>query len=144
MYNFSLILGLVFSIYITVLVLIAVKRVKTTEFNSDTPKMRRTPRIREQEELFADISAVDDHGTTTITWTPPARDNYVATKVYLRVSNNPAAAVARYEVLRSEKTTESIAHNRNGSRFWYWITLLYQDGTESEKQFVDVFPNSDD
>lgn len=145
MYSAGLILGLFFSVYIAVLVFIAVKKRRAVElqttFSGTTSS--QPPRIREQAELIPNVEVADSNGRTIITWTPPANVDFVSTKIYFRVTNNPDTAVSRYEVPKSNSVTESYTHNRKGRRMWYWIALVYEDGTESQKQFVDVVPNDD-
>ena len=145
MYNAAFILGLVFSVYIVVLVFVVVRKRRAEEFQivSSSNASRQPFRMRGEPELIPDVDVADSNGRTTITWTPPANLDFVSTKIYFRVTNNPDTAVSRYEVPKSNSVTESYTHNRKGRRMWYWIALVYDDGTESKKQFVDVVPNDD-
>lgn len=145
MYNAVLILGLFFSVYIVMLVFIAIKKTRAVELQAMSTRgtARQSLRVRQKPELIPDVTVTDNNGRTIIAWTQPTGVNFVSTKIYLRVTNNPATAVARYEIPKSDSATESVTHNRKGRRMWYWIALVYVDGSESEKQFIDAVPNDD-
>lgn len=145
MYNFSLLLGLLFAVYVAILVITVVRRHEPRETTLRS-KRPRDPMIlnEQQEDLVADAKATDEDGSTVVTWRMPIDQDVVSAKIYARVSNNPAAAVSRREIPRSDNVFESVTLYRNGKRHWYWITLVYKNGKESEKQFIDVVPNTDD
>ncbi len=145
MNNFNLLLGLVFAVYVVILVVIAVRKHEPRQTNLKLKKSRDPIILNEQhEDLISDVTATDEDGSTVITWRMPSDEDVVLVKIYARVSNNPAAALARREIPKSGNEFESVKLYRNGKRHWYWITLVYRNGNESEKQFVDVVPNTDD
>ncbi len=145
MYNFSLILGLLFAVYVVVLVWIVVKKhqSRNIEMKSSQANDRKSTNDQ-QEDLIPNITARDAQGRTVITWRNSVKRPFASTKIYLHTSNNPTEATARFELPKSENELERITHSRNGKRYWYWITLVYQNGNESAKQFIDVVPNTDD
>lgn len=145
MYHMSLLIGLLFVTYVVVLAYIVVKRRSTIDSMERMSTSRRPMNVSSQpEDLVPGVEVKDVDGNTVITWRTPTVRDFVCAKVYVRVSNNPAAAVSRFEIPKSDREFESITHNRNGKRNWYWITLVYKNGNESEKQFIDVVPNTDD
>ncbi len=140
MYNLILILGVLFCIYIVFLVMFVLRRYREEARVLGINRNEIRGFTKERSNVIKDISLVDDGGKSVLRWRPLESENYIASKIYLRVSNNPVAAVARYELTRSDKAYETVVHDRNGSRFWYWVTLLYEDGSESEKQLIGVLP----
>lgn len=142
MYNIGLVSGLVFVVYVVTLVWIVMRRFSAKSDSGPVP-FNRYSIGREKAGLVSSISAVDHAGKTVITWSRPVDNQAIATKIYLHVANKPLAAKARYDIAISENESERVTHHRMGRRFWYWVALVYANGSESEKQFIDVLPNDD-
>ncbi|WP_153045686.1 hypothetical protein [Advenella sp. S44] len=78
----------------------------------------------------------DDDGKTLIKWKCPVAEGIDSVKIYARVTNDPETAIVIANITSNSESEGLYTHNRHKKPCWYWVTVLYSNGQESEKKFA--------
>ncbi|RZT94250.1 hypothetical protein EV681_2668 [Advenella incenata] len=144
MRNFFIILGIAFALYVFLIARISIRR-KISERQTDPQPTRSADFHLEKNNLsdcpidplpVINARTLDDNGETLLKWRSPPVNGVDTVNIYGRVSDDPINAVLLATVSAESNTEGFYYHNRRGKPCWYWISVVYSDGQESEKLFA--------
>lgn len=145
MNNFFFALSTIFVLYIILIIMISMRlqRNTYTQLNTNSPSSQNKS-VKEPLLIETGIDPLpvmqartfDDDGKTLIKWKCPAAEGINSVKIYARVTNDPETAVVIANIDSSSESEGLYTHNRHGKPCWYWISVLYSDGQESETRLA--------
>ncbi|MHC8944721.1 hypothetical protein ACYX78_08675 [Advenella incenata] len=168
MQNLTLIILIIFVVYVTVLVFIAQRVWHASDMGGAKHPTANAPLIsdltatdrginsgniiEEGDRGGADQSAQsaidlskcrvnDSIGSSEIQFYVSKLDSILEIRIYYRNSNNAVAAEKFIKIKNPNRGLNSVEHVRNGAKYWYWIAIVYKDNKESSRVPIGVQPD---
>lgn len=82
----------------------------------------------------------DSIGSSEIQFYISKLDSILEIRIYYRNSNNAVAAEKFLKIKKPKRGLNSVEHARNGTKYWYWIAIVYKDSEESPRLPIGVQP----